>query len=178
MSRWSLGQSVYSVLILIVTTFVAPSYLPFGVSRSAASPHTAGAVESDATLESKARATEERLRAPCCWTQTLDVHDSELSRELHREIVTRLRAGESSTQIEKVLVARFGERIRAVPHESPLSSVAFSVMAIIVLALAGLFVVARRWRDARELVPQEQEADSGLSSIYDERLAQELSKLD
>lgn len=175
--RATLGQRISPVLVCIAMTFVAPSYVPFGVSRSAASPQTAEAVESDAALESMARATEERLRAPCCWTQTLDVHDSELSRELHREIVTRLRAGESPAQIEEVLVARFGERIRAVPQGSPLSSVALSVMALIVLALAGLFVVARRWRDGRRLAPQEPEADSG-PCIYDERLAQELSRLD
>jgi len=170
------GQRVFLV-VCVAATFVMLSYVPFAVSRSAASPYTARAAASEALLESTARATEGRLRAPCCWTQTLDVHDSELSRELHREIVTRLRGGESSTQIEHALVARFGERILAGPHGSPLASLAFSVMALIALAGAGLFVVARHWRDAPVVTLVEDEAD-GSPALYDDRLMRELRELD
>ncbi|HMJ15590.1 MAG TPA: hypothetical protein VK524_29440, partial [Polyangiaceae bacterium] len=39
---------------------------------------------------------EGRIRAPCCWNQTLDIHSSEIASALKREIRTRLRKGESA----------------------------------------------------------------------------------
>ena len=36
---------------------------------------------------------EGRIMAPCCWTQTIDIHGSEPAYELRREIRKRLKAG-------------------------------------------------------------------------------------
>jgi cytochrome c-type biogenesis protein CcmH len=60
-----------------------------------------------------ARALEARLYAPCCWNGTLDVHESELARELRHEIETRLRRGETTQQIQADFVERFGGRVLA-----------------------------------------------------------------
>lgn len=65
------------------------------------------AQESSPDEDSKyARAIQARLRAPCCWVQTLDVHESELATNLRAEIHARLQRGEKSRTIEDDLVAR------------------------------------------------------------------------
>jgi cytochrome c-type biogenesis protein CcmH len=93
-----------------------------------------------------ASALEGRIIAPCCWTQTIDIHGSELSNDLRREIRKRLRAGEDADAIEASLVARFGPRILAVPPGSPLKT--FATLLVLGMAGAGVagFLMLKRWR--------------------------------
>jgi cytochrome c-type biogenesis protein CcmH len=138
----------------------------------------ASAESRDRLEDALARATslEGRLRAPCCWTQTIDVHDSDVARGIHREIVARLQSGASPKQIEDVLVARYGERMRAVPAGNPLYDVALVLAFIIALAAVALFFAARRWRRVSE-------RSLGVTNLtgeldeYDELLRRELAEL-
>jgi cytochrome c-type biogenesis protein CcmH len=87
-----------------------------------------------------------RLLAPCCWTQTLDVHESESATVLRREIADRLRSGEQALVIEDDMAARYGERIRAVPRSHDTRTYAAAgVYAGMTLMLLVLWAVARRW---------------------------------
>jgi cytochrome c-type biogenesis protein CcmH len=96
-----------------------------------------------------ARALESRLIAPCCWTQTLDVHESEPAAALRREIDRRLRGGETAPQIEDALALRYGERIRAVPRgQDPRSEIPLAVGLVMLVGICALVLVARRWRSA------------------------------
>jgi cytochrome c-type biogenesis protein CcmH len=95
----------------------------------------------------RATEIEQRLIAPCCWTQTLDVHDSELSTALRIEIHEQLAAGVSAEAIEEQLAARFGERIRAVPRGAdPRIALPVAVGLGMVLSLFALLGVVRRGR--------------------------------
>lgn len=89
---------------------------------------------------------EGRLLAPCCWAQTLDIHGSEIANALRREIRTRLKAGESAEAIEASLVARFGERLRAVPDRVPLDKMGGMGWLGVALAAGFIGVVLWRWR--------------------------------
>jgi cytochrome c-type biogenesis protein CcmH len=127
----------------------------------------------------RARALEGRLLAPCCWNQTLDIHDSELSRELHREITARLQGAESVEAIERDLVVRYGERIRAVPPSSPLSTVALATFLAIFLALIGLLRIARRWRDRAATAAVGGDAcaqDAAPQDVYEAQITRELAE--
>lgn len=87
-----------------------------------------------------------RLLAPCCWAQTLDVHESDVASTLRSEIAARLLVGESTHAIEDDLAARYGERIRAVPRgRDTRTSVAVWVFAAMAIALLVLCLVAQRW---------------------------------
>jgi len=128
-----------------------------------------------------ARAIETRLLAPCCWVQTLDVHDSEIAQALRAEIEQRVARGESGEAIEDELAARYGERIRAVPRGSdPFGDMAVAVYVVMAAALALLLVVARRRvrRTRSESEPEPTEpASSPELDRYRARVDEELERL-
>jgi cytochrome c-type biogenesis protein CcmH len=130
-------------------------------------------------VAASARALESKLLAPCCWNQTLDVHDSDLSRDLHREIVARIAGAEPAEAIERDLILRYGERMLAVPSSSPLSAVALSTLLLIFFAGVRLWIVAWRWRDAGNREPYA--GDEVLAKrvepqdVYEEQITRELA---
>lgn len=89
---------------------------------------------------------EGRIRAPCCWNQTLDIHSSEVASALKREIRTRLRRGDAADAIEADIVARYGEKILAVPDKSPLKGFAIGLSAAMGLAGVAAAFMLVRWR--------------------------------
>lgn len=139
-----------------------------------AAPSAAGEAPGESTRAPGEARLEARLMAPCCWLQTLDVHSSPLSTELRAEIRTRLLAGESPDTIEDDLVARYGERIRAVAkgHE-PGGPIPILVGVGMVVSAAALLAMIRRWRRAsvaRAPVPPAGGADDRYDRILDEEL--------
>ncbi len=86
-----------------------------------------------------------RLVAPCCWTQTLDVHAGAAPDELRAEIRQRLRAGEAASSIEADLVARHGERVRASGSSSSLGSISLGVIGLSLVTAMALVLAVRRW---------------------------------
>jgi cytochrome c-type biogenesis protein CcmH len=128
----------------------------------------------------RARELEGRLLAPCCWVQTLDIHESELATGLRQEIRQRLQQGESSEAIEEDLAARHGERILAVPRgKDPRNAVPALLGVGMVATLAGLLLMLRRWQRASWQAPtvSTTRAPAGRDE-YDERLDEELVVLD
>lgn len=104
-----------------------------------------------------------RLLAPCCWNQTLDVHESPVATQLRLEVRERLGAGEPPMRIEDDLAARYGERIRAVPRgRDPRNLVPLFIGGAMLTSLLGLLWVARRWLRA---------AERGAASDQDDALA-------
>jgi cytochrome c-type biogenesis protein CcmH len=129
---------------------------------------------------------EGRLLAPCCWAQTLDIHGSEIANALRREIRTRLKAGESADAIEASLVARYGERLRAVPDRVPLDKMGGIGWLGVAIAAGLVGVVLLRWRK-RGLAFDGESPGKGVSlaktnqtssEASDARLESELKRLD
>lgn len=141
------------------------------LAAAAPSPGSGGYVEGQKTLEG-------RLLAPCCWNQTLDIHESEVASQLKREIRERLQAGERAEAIEASIVARYGERIRAVPEGKSLTSM--GVWLSVVFAFAGLGAVALvvRWvRKGRGTVskPEQPSESEAPRDQWDDKLDRELA---
>src|SRR5882724_2572150 len=112
--------------------------LCFGLASAAAAAQEPAA-PGEAILEG-------RLIAPCCWTQTLDIHESPLATELRAEIHERLGRGESDELIEGDLVARYGERIRAIPKgRDPRAVISMASAAAMLVSAIGLLWLVRRW---------------------------------
>jgi len=128
---------------------------------------------------------EGRILAPCCWNQTLDIHGSEPTYELRREIRRRLKAGESSDAIEQSLVQRYGARILAVPDSSPLVSVANLLGLAFAGAGVGAYLMLRRWSRAGAAAKEKEKKQAKPGSggepkrdALDERLDRELEEIE
>jgi cytochrome c-type biogenesis protein CcmH len=125
-----------------------------------------------------ARAIEGRLIAPCCWTQTLDVHESEEASSLRGEIRRRLAGGERAEAIEDDLVARYGDRMRAVPKaRDPRRYIPLVTGLGMALSATGLIWLLRRWTRRQREAPSPARA-AALRDAYDDRLDAELADED
>ncbi|KYF83949.1 cytochrome C biogenesis protein [Sorangium cellulosum] len=154
---------------------VAGMALSISSRAEPATPSEAAAELVDSTPAPGERALAARLLAPCCWDQTLDVHESEVARDLRREIRARLRRGEAADVIEQDLVARYGDRLRAAPSSGVLGKVALGLMLGIAVAFLGIFALLRSWRrsDAQP-APSSVALPAAARDEYDERLDDEL----
>lgn len=124
---------------------------------------------------------EGKIIAPCCWTQTIDIHGSPVSTELRQEIRTRLTAGESAESIEKSLVARYGPKVLAVPAGSRLGSAGGLLIAAMGAAGAGAVVLLRRWQRRSkpvESAPVKAGTPRPADAALDARIDAELASLD
>ncbi len=125
-------------------------------------------------------ALEQRMVAPCCWVQTLDMHDSPVAKQLREEIHLRLLHGDSATNIEADLVRRYGGRIIAMPASNPLGKVAAVVSGIVLIAGVLLLRLLRRWKAQGAAVPARSDAAPGSKQRdeWDDRLDDELKAED
>lgn len=140
------------------------------------SPALASAHEGDDAVVG-AGTIEGRLLAPCCWTQTLDVHESPLADALRAEIRARLRRGESAAAIESDLVTRYGERVRAVPAGRDTRGTVPVLVGLGMLgSVVGLVFVVRRW--VRRSVSPPPPAPGAPRDAWDARIDEELRALE
>jgi cytochrome c-type biogenesis protein CcmH len=89
---------------------------------------------------------EARLLAPCCYQQTLDVHESPLASDLRAEVSRRVAAGEPASAIEDDFAVRYGERVRAIPKGKDTRAIGYASGAVVATAALALAVVVSRWR--------------------------------
>ncbi len=115
-----------------------------GLAASSASAQAPAPADSGGYVEGE-KTLEGRLLAPCCWAQTLDIHESEISDQLRNEIRQRLKRGESQASIEQDMVARYGERIRAVPEGKSLTGMGVWLSVLFGVAGLGAAALVVRW---------------------------------
>jgi cytochrome c-type biogenesis protein CcmH len=138
---------------------------------------TAPALAHPDVTDDRSRVVSSRLLAPCCYQQTLDVHESPMATALRDEIRARLRAGETPAQVETSLVARYGERVRAVPqNHDPRDHVLVLVALAMVLGAVLLLRALRRW--SRRVVVAPAVVTAPPRDAWDARLDDELRALD
>lgn len=121
---------------------------------------------------------EGRVIAPCCWTQTIDIHGSPAATELRTEIRKRLKAGESVDAIEHSLVDRYGDRILAVKPGSRLASAGMVLMLAMFGAGAGAVTILRRWKRRSSEHAPAPAPEKKTRDVIDERIDAELDELD
>jgi len=96
----------------------------------------------------RAEALEHRLMAPCCWSETVAEHRSEIALEMRAEIEQMVAEGKSDREILDYYKAQYGMRILTEPEGGLF--VVMNVVPVVVL-VAGLVIVAaliRRWARA------------------------------
>jgi cytochrome c-type biogenesis protein CcmH len=79
----------------------------------------------DKQIAEKAREIEDNLIAPCCWSQPVSQHYSEVAEQIRKEVREMVAAGKSRDEILDYYVAKYGERILAAPPAKGFSSLAY-----------------------------------------------------
>jgi len=125
-----------------------------------------------------ASAIEGRLMAPCCWTQTIDIHDSEISLSMRHEIRRRLRNGESADAIQASFVERYGPKILAVQPNSPLKGVFIGLSVVMGGAGIASALMIGRWRKRSGPKEPPETKRSEARDKWDDKLDAELKDLE
>jgi cytochrome c-type biogenesis protein CcmH len=117
-----------------------------------------------------------QLMAPCCWSETADVHNSEAAQEVKAQIRSALQQGYSEKQILDGMVAAYGERVLAKPKAT-----GFNLMAWILPALALVIGSVVAWRflaHSRMKASPQPVRKIQIDESYNQRLERELEELD
>src|SRR6188768_1850203 len=169
---------------LILGVGLSFSGAAFGHAPASAAPAASIAPEDDYGEDIQgsvpgASAIEGRLMAPCCWTQTIDIHDSPVSLSMRHEIRRRLRNGESAEVIQASFVERYGSKIMAVQDGSHLKNVFIGLSVVMGGAGIAAAMMIGRWRkqSAPKDAPRKDAAEPARDQ-WDEKLDAELKNLD
>jgi cytochrome c-type biogenesis protein CcmH len=143
------------------------------------------AESSSLTLEQESLASriDGKLIAPCCYTQTIAVHDSQKAQELKMQVRLLIAQGNDEKQILNTFVAQYGEKILAAPRASGFNWLAYLFpMLVVLVAMAGVAMLVLRWRDGRgepvAIPVRSQEDPSGGVDPLRRRLEDELAHYD
>lgn len=102
------------------------------------------------------RSLQEKLIAPCCWSESVASHRSEIAAEMRAEIARMVAEGKSDREILDYYKAKYGPRILMEP-EGELRIWAYTIP--VVAGVAGLILVV--WLIRRMLTPGKASAEGG-----------------
>lgn len=138
--RGLLGDTRFRGRALTVVLTVAVLLALLGAGSAAAEDLTS-------EQEALARKIEGELIAPCCNTQTVDVHESEAAELIKSQIRMMVAQGKAEDEIMETFVAQYGETILAAPRASGFNLVAYVLPVVIALiAAAAIAYMVIRWR--------------------------------
>jgi cytochrome c-type biogenesis protein CcmH len=121
---------------------------------------------------------EGRIMCPTCHT-TLDQSSSAIAQRMKAFISARIAAGDTRSQIERKLVAQFGEAVLAAPPRKGFDLLAWWLpFAGLALAGAAVSAAAWRWARAREPSPDASVAAAALEPDLERRLDEELARFE
>lgn len=129
----------------------------------------------------KAREIEEKLVAPCCWSQPVSEHDSEISTQIRSEVAGMLAAGKSRDEILDFYVARYGERILVTPRAKGFNSLAYILPWAALPIGAWILILLLRKMRAQAPAPAPSTAaavPATHDSRYDSIIEREMRELD
>jgi cytochrome c-type biogenesis protein CcmH len=103
----------------------------------------------DKNISAKAREIEGQLIAPCCWTQPVSEHYSEVSDKIRREVLQMVAAGKSRDEILDYFVSQYGERILASPRAKGFNTLVY-ILPWLALVLGAwlLILLLKKWRSS------------------------------
>jgi cytochrome c-type biogenesis protein CcmH len=111
----------------------------------------AWAADSASTLtpaqEARAAALESKLIAPCCWVQTVDLHQSDAAEQVKAQIRMLVAQGKGENEILDSFVAQYGEKILASPRARGFNAIVYVLPLLVFFIAAGaVTVLLIRWR--------------------------------
>ena len=94
---------------------------------------------------------EDKLMAPCCYSQTIRVHMSMEAEQMREEVKDMVLAGRSEQDIIKFYKAKYGATILVVP-DGKVGQIAYGVPIIVALSAFGLLTFGTRRTSHRQSV--------------------------
>ena len=95
----------------------------------------------DAQVDKKAREIEDNLIAPCCWTQPVSEHYSEVAEKIRKEVHEMVAAGRGRDEIQDYFVAQYGERILAAPRAKGFNRLVYILPWLALILGAWLLII-------------------------------------
>jgi cytochrome c-type biogenesis protein CcmH len=106
-------------------------------------------------------AVSKTVRCPVCAGESVAESNAEISKDIRKEIATRVEQGESDDEIRSALSANFGGDILLNPPSSGVGGLVWILpVVLLVVSFAGLAVAFRRWSEP--LADEVTEADRAL----------------
>jgi len=121
---------------------------------------------------------EDKLMAPCCYSQTIRVHMSMEAEQMREEVTDMVLAGKSEQDIIKYYKAKYGETILVVP-DGKAGQIAYGVPIVVALSAFGLLTFGiGRALDRRPLRASTSQANLAGSASPEvlERIRQDISE--
>jgi cytochrome c-type biogenesis protein CcmH len=128
------------LLTLFTLSFAHPSF-----AQTPSSTQTGPEKLSDPALEARALQLQKEFRCLVCQGESLDESNAPLAADLRRLIRARVQAGDTDAQVERYLVARYGEFILMKPPFEPATYLLwFGPIIVLMLGAGTVFLIARR----------------------------------
>ncbi|MBV8692392.1 MAG: cytochrome c-type biogenesis protein CcmH [Actinobacteria bacterium] len=100
------------------------------------------------TATEKAASIEKGVRCPTCRELSVAESDARAAQAIRAEILRRVKAGQSPSTIRAFLVSRYGPDILLKPQGKGVAALVWVLPVVaFLIALTGLILAFRRWRD-------------------------------
>jgi cytochrome c-type biogenesis protein CcmH len=126
--------------------------------------------------QTREREIEDSLIAPCCWSQPVSQHYSEVAEQIRNEVHSMVVSGKSRDEILDYYVSKYGERILASPRARGFNSLVYILpWAALIL---GAWVVVILLKKLRRPTPAAASQPAPLvDSKYQSVIEKEIEKL-
>jgi len=124
-----------------------------------------------AQIDKQAREIEDNLIAPCCWTQPVSEHYSDVADKIRKEVHEMVAAGKSRDEILDYYVAQYGERILATPRARGFNRLVY-ILPWLALALGAwlLFLLLKKLRAPAPVPVPEPSPDPRYASVIEKEI--------
>jgi cytochrome c-type biogenesis protein CcmH len=111
------------------------------------------------------RKIEGRIMAPCCYTQTIRDHDSQVAVDMRSEVTTMVASGKSEGEIITYYRTKYGETILVVPDGATGGMLTYTPVMIFLVSVGLLLFFIKKTASTRDaaiwqLVPERTEPET------------------
>jgi cytochrome c-type biogenesis protein CcmH len=132
----------------------------------------------DKDVAAKAREIDDQLIAPCCWTQPVSEHYSEVAEKIRQEVRQMVAEGKSRDQILDYFVAQYGERILASPRAKGFNTLVYILPWFALVLGIGLVILLLRKLRSPSVVPAAPAPPTALDPRYASVVEKEMKELE
>lgn len=121
----------------------------------------------DPAQEARARALFSQVRCLVCQNESIDDSDAELAADLRKVVREQIVAGRTDAQVKTFLTDRYGEFVLLTPRFSLANAPLW--LAGLAVVLAGLGLLAARWRRREEPGDLTADEETRLAALLDDK---------